>query len=49
LIDDLLALLLEYDNGDFFYKIHESENERFIPTDLVEFEFLGSLMERLEI
>lgn len=49
LIDDLRTFLLEYENTDYFYNVHGSENVRFIPTDPSEFEFLGSLMESLEI
>ena len=49
LIDDLRTFFLEYDDTEFFYNIHGSENARFVETDPANFEHLRGLMERLEI
>ena len=49
LIDELRDFFLNYDDAEFFYSIHGSENARFIETDPSNFDHLRGLMERLEI
>jgi phosphonate transport system substrate-binding protein len=48
-IDDLREFLLTFDDEDFFARIHNSPNTRWIPTVHADFEHLRGLMERLEI